>query len=86
MDIFDEAFAIDTDTFIKVVLISASSYLWKCTVLEKLSRFKKKSYRFSSREFSLSLTSSCGRYLTLINSCHISSTISIKNGSPEKPH
>lgn len=42
MDIFDEAFAIDTGIFIEVILISASNYMWKCTVVKKLSRFKKK--------------------------------------------
>lgn len=42
MDIFDEAFAVDTGIFIEVILISASSYMWKCTVVKKLSRLKKK--------------------------------------------
>lgn len=41
MDIFDEAFAIDAGIFIKVVLILASSYMWKCTVVNKLSGIKK---------------------------------------------
>lgn len=42
MDIFDEAFAVDTGIFIEVILISASGYMWKCTVVKKLSRLKKK--------------------------------------------
>lgn len=41
MDIFDETFAIDTGIFIEVVLISASRYIWKCTVVEKLFELKK---------------------------------------------
>lgn len=41
MDIVDETFAIDTGIFIEVVLISASRYIWKCTVVEKLFELKK---------------------------------------------